>query len=812
MEAKVQAAEVISAETSVTPSPALSSGERADSPLQPQAPAAALSDPSEDFSRQLEDIIRTYGSAASLMEKKQPLMLEPENETTCEQDDDYVMVTTETGGVAKDQKKLMKGLGKEASLLMQSLNKLKTPQEKLDTVIKKYADMVEERRGEQRQLKFLQQKQGHMTKERDLSQTEHNRDVLARCQLEELCRELQRYNKTLKEESLQRSRQDEEKRSEISCHFQTTLTEIQAQIEQHSNRNNKLCQENANLADKLKSIINQYETREESLEKIFKHRDLQQKLADAKVEQANALLQEAQEKHKREREYLLREAIDKTKKCCTMKEQELQLKKKLVLYSQKFEEFQTTLSKSNDVYASFKQEMEKMTKKMNKLEKESGVWKTRFEECNKTLVEMIEERSVKEKEFGFFTVKIDKLEKLCQVLQDERKVLYGKIKEIRLANPGQVSVQDEDSIPGVTPSPDQVPSEHEKELEEEEPVLTEEMARLKMEQIRLQEFVTSLLNPSTGAGTDDDEDDDEDEDREGIAPTQHHVQVNTETQPQPKVQVNIETQSQPKVQVNTETQPQPEIQVNTETQPQPKVQVKTETQPQPKVQVNTETQPQPEIQVNTETQPQPKVQVKTETQPQPEIQVNTETQPQPKVQVNTETQPQPEVQVNTETQPQPEVQVNTETQPQSQPKPQVQNTSEPSVVPEQREVLSQAAEPVAAELVRSSPASPEVPVQQIQQLSEPALAPEPVKVEVEEVTEPPKPDKEIMEAVKPTPPAPAPGEKKTKPSGPIPAPATTSSSSSSKNTKTKTTSQSQPTKSGSSKRQTPKKKNAKKAS
>ncbi len=32
-----------------------------------------------------------------------------------------------------------------------------------------------------------------------------------------------------------------------------------------------------------------------------------------------------------------------------------------------------------------------MTKKMNKLEKESGIWKTRFESCNKALVEMIEE-------------------------------------------------------------------------------------------------------------------------------------------------------------------------------------------------------------------------------------------------------------------------------------------------------------------------------------------------------------------------------------------------------------------------------------
>ncbi len=42
----------------------------------------------------------------------------------------------------------------------------------------------------------------------------------------------------------------------------------------------------------------------QSLEKIFKHRDLQQKLSDAKLEEANMLLNQAEEKHKREKEYV----------------------------------------------------------------------------------------------------------------------------------------------------------------------------------------------------------------------------------------------------------------------------------------------------------------------------------------------------------------------------------------------------------------------------------------------------------------------------------------------------------------------------
>ncbi|XP_071006717.1 beta-taxilin-like isoform X4 [Oncorhynchus clarkii lewisi] len=527
METNVQsAAEVIPAQTRVTPPQSPVTTETQVPP--PQAQEAQHMDPMEEFGRQLEEIINTYGSAASLMEK-QCIVLETEEvdeEASREQGDE--VTATKDASTDKDTKKLLKALGKEGTLLMQSLNKLHTPQEKLDALLKKYAELLEERRGEQKQLRFLQKKQGHVGKERDQLQYEHSRAILARSKLEGLCRELQRHNKTLKEETLARCREDEEKRREITTHFQSTLTDIQAQIEQHSNRNNKLCLENANLADKLKHIISQYEQREESLEKIFKHHDLQQKLSDAKLEQAHAQLQEADEKHKREKEYLLREAIDKTKKCYTLKEQELQLKKKLVLYSQKFEEFQTTLSKSNDVYASFKNEMEKMTKKMKKLDKESTVWKTRFESTNKALSEMIEERTLKENEYEMFVVKIDKLERLCRALQDERKILYSKIKGIR-QTPNAPEGTPKDETQEQAPEP-----VHSLMDIVEEPEMTEEMARLRAEQNRLAEFAASLLAPSTGDNDDDDSDSEEEPESTELAETQN---ISEPTQASAQVQV-----------------------------------------------------------------------------------------------------------------------------------------------------------------------------------------------------------------------------------------------------------------------------------
>uniref|UniRef100_H3CKJ1 Taxilin beta b n=1 Tax=Tetraodon nigroviridis TaxID=99883 RepID=H3CKJ1_TETNG len=297
-------------------------------------------------------------------------------------------------------------------------------------------------------------------------QAESRRGAAARADLEVLCRDVQMHCRRLWEETARRCSEEEERRTRMASHFQAKLEDIQAQIEQHSARNHKLCRENAHLTDKLELLVNQCQVRDESLEKISKHHELQLQLAEAKLQQANALLADAQDKHKREKEYLLREAIEKTKKCFAMKEQELSMKKKLTLYAQKFDEFQGTLAKSNQIYARFKQEMDNMTEKMKKMEKETNVWKSRFENCNKALTDMMEERTEKGKEFQLFVLKIHKLEKLCRALQDERAVLYRKIKEVRVKgqSPEEEAAQEPDPA-GPTPEASSWPAQV---LEEED--------------------------------------------------------------------------------------------------------------------------------------------------------------------------------------------------------------------------------------------------------------------------------------------------------------------------------------------------------
>ncbi|XP_059944174.1 gamma-taxilin-like isoform X3 [Mesoplodon densirostris] len=290
-------------------------------------------------------------------------------------------------------------LGKEVVLLMQALNTLSTPEEKLAALCKKYADLLEESRNVQKQVKILQKKQAQIVKEKVQLQSEHSKAILARSKLESLCRELQRHNKTLKEENMQQAREEEERRKEATAHFQFTLNEIQAQLEQHDVHNAKLHQENIELGEKLKKLIEQYALREEHIDKVFKHKELQQQLVDAKLQQTTQLIKEADDKHQREREMLLKEATESRHKFEEMKQQEVQLKQQLSVYMDKFEEFQTTMAKSNELFTTFRQEMEKKT--------------------------------VRDKEYKPFQIKLERLEKLYRALQMERNELSEKVEILK---------------------------------------------------------------------------------------------------------------------------------------------------------------------------------------------------------------------------------------------------------------------------------------------------------------------------------------------------------------------------------------------
>ena len=83
-----------------------------------------------------------------------------------------------------------------------------------------------------------------MKKERDHLQSEYNKLLIAKGKLESLCRELQKHNKAIKEETQRRADEEDRKRKELSQKFQATISDITQQMADNHKRNQQLKQDN----------------------------------------------------------------------------------------------------------------------------------------------------------------------------------------------------------------------------------------------------------------------------------------------------------------------------------------------------------------------------------------------------------------------------------------------------------------------------------------------------------------------------------------------------------------------------------------
>ncbi|CAK9880679.1 unnamed protein product [Sphagnum jensenii] len=262
---------------------------------------------------------------------------------------------------------------------------------------------VGETRQLEKELLALRRKCEQVNKEKDTS-------IALRQKLESLCRELQRQNKILLDENKRVSTEEQQKRQELSTKFHNTIKDITSKLEEQGDERLQQIKENEILREKLKHFTQQYEIREQHYGHQLRTKALEQQLAEVKLKQQQELF--AQEEAK---SHLYTEQIAQLLKT------EQDLRSQLGLYGDKFEQFQDTLTKSNDVFATFKKEMEKMSKTIKKLEKENFSLKKKCEKSDVTIIELLDERASLKKQAETSRNQKEKLEALCRSLQAERK-------------------------------------------------------------------------------------------------------------------------------------------------------------------------------------------------------------------------------------------------------------------------------------------------------------------------------------------------------------------------------------------------------
>ena len=89
-----------------------------------------------------------------------------------------------------------------------------------------------------------------------------------------------------------------------------------------------------------------------------------------------------------------------------------------------------TLNNSNDLFLTFRKEMEEMSKKTKRLEKENVQLTRKTELMNRNILEMAEERARKDKELEGYKKKYAKIEGICRALQNDRTDLQNKLRGV----------------------------------------------------------------------------------------------------------------------------------------------------------------------------------------------------------------------------------------------------------------------------------------------------------------------------------------------------------------------------------------------
>jgi len=103
------------------------------------------------------------------------------------------------------------------------------------------------------------------------------------------------------------------------------------------------------MREQLKNLKEQYELRERHYNSVTKSKDLELKLFEAKLAQQVEICQQETQKS-----VVLKQQMDSV----TLREEEL--RRQLDTYADKFNQVQEAINKSNQVFGTFKQEMEQV--------------------------------------------------------------------------------------------------------------------------------------------------------------------------------------------------------------------------------------------------------------------------------------------------------------------------------------------------------------------------------------------------------------------------------------------------------------------
>ena len=224
--------------------------------------------------------------------------------------------------------------------------------------------------------------------ELERSRKDHDTVLHVTNRYQEICRLLRKQNKEIVEENQRMSECEKLRMEEISVRFLQTVEDITEKLKEQEILYDNQLKESQELEEKVEQFGQHEKLRSEHFDAQLRAKALELQLEVAKCDQKRHIL--AQERERGDA-YRAQEA--------QLLETEKEMKGQLAMYAAKFEHFQDALSRSNVMFAQFKEKMEDMDSTITRLKSENEVLK---KTCAGYDVALLEQMNEKHSVFGWY--------------------------------------------------------------------------------------------------------------------------------------------------------------------------------------------------------------------------------------------------------------------------------------------------------------------------------------------------------------------------------------------------------------------------
>ncbi|KAK4561188.1 hypothetical protein LTR86_005143 [Recurvomyces mirabilis] len=293
--------------------------------------------------------------------------------------------------------------------LSQLLNTLEPHNSKIDIVQRRYTELLSDMKKVERDHMKAKKRGDQLQKEKEEVSKDRTREKGLKEKLEKLSRELTRENKKLKEDLRDLKENSADRNEELHRKLENLVLDVEEVVSprqaQHDRQGVEMEQDRL-FREKFTSFLQQYELRELQFQSLLRMKDLEIAYQTARHDQ----LKKAQESE-------LSKSHQLTRQVSTFSQTENELRGQLNVYVEKFKQVEDTLNNSNDLFLTFRKEMEEMSKKTKRLEKENLNLTRKQEATNKNIFQMAEERSQSQQAIDKLSRENEKLKKLCRAMQ-----------------------------------------------------------------------------------------------------------------------------------------------------------------------------------------------------------------------------------------------------------------------------------------------------------------------------------------------------------------------------------------------------------